>query len=547
MNAMIQRSLMIVALGATVALPFILRPGQSVPRRAEVTLVIITPHNEAIRREFGAAFQRWFQGETGRTVFVDWRVIGGTSEILRYLDGEYTNAFQNHWTNTLGRPWNNATLAAFQNPRVVPGPAPERDTPAGAARRAFLASDVGCGIDLFFGGGTYDFIREAEAGHIVDCGVLQGHPELFSDGVIPHFFAGGEYWDGAGRWFGSVLSNYGIIYNRDSLRRLGLERDPRLWTDLQDPRLRGEVALADPTKSSSMATAFENVIQQQIQRRWLTLQSANPRGDAKAMENQALREGWLEGLRLLQLIGANARYFTDSSQKPPIDVAAGNCAAGMCIDFYGRQQEEAMRRRGGSDRLAFVTPAGGTANSVDPIALLRGAKNREVGIAFIEWVLSLDAQKLWNFKPGTPGGPEQYALRRMPVRRDFYDHGDWKPLRSDPEVSPFAEADQLVYHAGWTGGLFREMAFVIRVMCLDAHPELVAAWRAVIAAGRPAGAMAVLQEMSAVDYDQAGGVIKAALNSKDKVEELKLAQTLGRHFREQYRRAAEIARASPGS
>src|SRR5664279_3234155 len=107
------------------------------------------------------------------------------------------------------------------------------------------------------------------------------------------------------------------------------------------------------------------------------------------------------------------------------------------------------RRRGGTDRLGFVSPEGGTISAVDPVALLRGAKNRAVALAFIDWVVSLDAQKLWGFKPGTPGGPQRYNLRRMPVRRDFYVHEDWKPFRSDPEVSPFAEKNQLIYHAAW--------------------------------------------------------------------------------------------------
>jgi ABC-type glycerol-3-phosphate transport system substrate-binding protein len=248
-------------------------------------------------------------------------------------------------------------------------------------------------------------------------------------------------------------------------------------------------------------------------------------------------------LQCVQLISANGRYFTDSSQKVPIDVADGNCAAGMCIDFYGRQQAEAERRRGGAERLEFVSPAGGTVNSVDPIALLRGAKHRAVALAFIDWVLSLDAQKLWNFKPGTPGGPVQYNLRRLPVRRDFYTREDWKPWRSDPDVSPYGEEDQLIYHSAWTDALFRELAFIIRVVCQDPHPELVSAWRAIIAAGKPAGAMAALQDMSAVSYDQAAGEIKAALNSKNKVDEVALAGRLGRKFREQYARAAELAQA----
>ena len=540
-----KRTILLLLLAATVALPFALRPRKPAAAGADVTLVIITPHNGAIRYEFGHAFERWYRQQTGRSVFVDWRVIGGTSEITRYLDGAYAAAFEDFWRHTLRRPWNDAVRSAFADAGVRPAAAPADDTPAQAARRAFLASDAGCGLDLFFGGGPYDFVREAAAGHIVDSGVLARHPDWFMDDVIPHFFAGEEFWDGQGRWFGTVLSNYGILFNRESLARLGLPRAPAQWADLEDPRYLGELALADPTKSSSMAKAFENVVQQQMQERLLALMAAADRIsdlDEAATTAQAVREGWIKGLQIIQLISANGRYFTDSSQKVPIDVDDGNCAAGMCIDFYGRQQAEAERRRGGSDRLGFVAPAGGTVSSVDPIALLRGAPHREVALAFVDWVLSPDAQKLWNFRHGTPGGPERYDLRRLPVRRDFYAREDWKPSRSDPEVSPFADQDRLVYHEAWTGGLFRELAFTIRVVCQDLHPELAAAWREIVAAGRPDDALAVLQDLSAVDYDKANGEIRAALRSGNQVDQLALARRLGAHFREQYRRAGELAR-----
>ena len=50
--------------------------------------------------------------------------------------------------------------------------------------------------------------------------------------------------------------------------------------------------------------------------------------------------------------------------------------------------------------------------------------------------------------------------------------------------------------------------------------------------------------MSAVDYDKASGEIKAALNSPDRVEALRLARRLGDQFRAQYRHAAELARST---
>ncbi len=546
-----KRAVVFLVLAVTVALPFALRPKQRAAEKADDSVTVITAHNEATRHEFTAGFQKWYRVKTGRSVAIDWRVIGGASEMTRFIEAGYEGAFRYFWTTKLGRPWTAEVAGAFANPRIGD------DAPATAkeARAAFLTSEVSCGIDIFFGGATYDFIPQAAAGRMVASRVMREHPEWFNEAVIPRVFGGETYWDAEGRWFGNVLSNYGILYNRDALRRLGIERAPDEWADLADARYVGGVALADPTKSSSMAKAFENLIQQQMQRRLGELTGRGKDADVPLLpqrateagiEARAVREGWLAGLRLIQKIGANARYFTDSSQKPPMDVAQGDCAAGICIDFYGRAEAEVVARRGegaAAGRLGFATPRGGTANSVDPIALLRGAAHREVAEAFIEYTLTMAGQKLWAFRVGAPEGPERFALRRLPVRRDFYEHAEWKPLRSDPEANPFGDPDQLVSRAEWTGGLYREMAFVIRVMCVDTHDELVAAWRA-IAAASPAArgrALARMEDLSRVNYDETATRVKRVLGSRHRVDEIALARELAGWFRGNYREAERLA------
>ncbi|MEO6874766.1 MAG: extracellular solute-binding protein [Opitutaceae bacterium] len=537
---MAKRIILLVALVAIIALPFLLKPKHGAVERSDLTLVIITPHNEAIRSEFARGFRVWYRERTGKTVQVDWRVIGGTSDIARFLESEYIAAFKNYWTGNLGRPWSAEIQQGFTNPKLsAEAPAIVKE-----ARQAFLASNVSCGIDLFFGGGSYDFIRQAQAGRLVAIPLLQQHPEWFVPSVIARSFSGEVYWDPNGVWFGNVLSAYGILYNKDSLARLGIAHPPEKWSDLTNPRYVGELALADPTKSGSMARAFEYIIQQQIQERTTAAEKRAGGSLSAAEQTQAVKDGWVAGLQIIQLIGANGRYFTDSSQKPPIDVSQGDCAAGISIDFYGRSQAEVTEQRGGgTPRLGFVVPRGGSVSSVDPIAVLRGAPDRAVAEAFIEYSLSMDGQKLWNFKPGTPGGPVRFALRRLPVRQDFYKHDEWKKYRSDPDAAPFADEEHLTYHPEWTSGIFREMAFVIGAMCLDPHDELVAAWRTIIAAGRPPQAMAKLSDMSLIDYARTNGAIKKALNSKDKVDEIRLASELTRAFRKQYREAEELARA----
>jgi ABC-type Fe3+ transport system substrate-binding protein len=533
---MLKRGIIILALVAIVALPFILRPHQASSGEADDTLILVSPHNEAIRHEFTLGFRDWYKAKTGRTVFLDWRNVGGTSDIARYLEGEYVASFRSLWTGKLGRPWSMDVQSGFQNGQLR-ADAPEAATQAHAA---FMASDAGCGIDLFFGGGPSDFEGQSLAGRLVDSGLNKLHPEWFTDEAFPMTFGGERYRDANDLWYGSVLSSYGILYNKDSLKRLGFEHPPEQWTDLADPRYVGEVGLCDPMQSGSIAQAFLNVIQQQIHRRVDPLGATDAAGEARAV-----REGWTDAMRLLQLIGANARYFTDTSQKPPIDVANGDCAAGMCIDFYGREQQEAVRRRnGGVDRVGYSAPEGGAAYSVDPIALLRGAPHPAVATAFIEYTLSLEGQKIWNFRTGTPGGPVLFALRRLPVRRDFYGLAQWPQYSSDPGVDPYSQKKLLIPNSAWTGALWYEMRFIIRVMTEDTHPELTSAWRAIIAAPEPAKsrALAVLQDVSVVDYDQALGRIKKGVESRNQVDSVVLARDLEGVFRENYGRAERIAK-----
>ncbi len=528
---MIRAIAVLVVLAAVVGLPFALKPEQNLLAAADDTLIIITPHNEAIRYEFSRAFAAHYLEKTGRTVRIDWRIPGGTSEIARYLKGEYFAAFQTYWRRQ-GKDWTPEVQAAFDSPKVKLPEDPATDSPAEAARRTFLDSDVSIGVDIFFGGGAFDFIGQAEAGRLVNSGIIARHPEWFTETSIPQTVSGEEFYDKQGRWIGAVVSSFGICYNSDSLRALGIEEIPANWEGLGDPRFIKQVALADPTKSGSAAKAFEMIIQQQMQQRMAASKETDPAA--------AISQGWIDGLKVIQRASANARYFTDAAPRVTVDVAQGDAAIGMCIDFYGRYQSEAVRVGDSPSRLQYFTPAGGSSVGVDPIGLLRGAPNAEVAKHFIDFVLSEEGQKLWNFKIGAPGGPERYALRRLPVRKELYDP-QYTEYRSDPEVFPYEEAKLFTYHPGWTGPLFKTMSFIIRVMSLDPHDEQVSAWKALVAAGFPPRATERFADLSAVSYEIAQESIRPTLSSADRIKEVQLAKTLGDHFRKQYREAEELA------
>ncbi|MEA3211820.1 MAG: iron(III) transport system substrate-binding protein [Chthoniobacter sp.] len=531
--------LLVVLLG-----PIALRPkelgGGRVAASSERTLVLITPHNESIRYEFSRAFEEHYLRKTGQRVRLDWRTPGGTSEIGRYVASEYLAAFQDYWVHKLHRKWGGTVAASFDNPKVALDDTPADDTPEQQARRAFLDSSVGCKIDLFFGGGAFDFAQQSNAGRIVDSGFVREHPELFNPQVIPQTVGGEPYWDPKGRWIGTVVSSFGICYNVDSLRRLGIAQPPMQWAALADPHYRRQIALANPTQSSSVNKSFEMVIQQRIQQQFAEAAIADSTQSAAQQEDHHVREGWVQAMRLLMKIGANARYFTDASTKISLDVEAGEAAAGMTIDFYGRFQSEAVRKPDGSSRLQYANVVGGSSVGVDPIAVFRGAPHPDVAKEFIAFVMSPEGQKLWNWKVGIPGGPRRYALRRLPVLPQLY-APEFQPFRSDPEVNPYELARTFTYHDAWTARLFRPIAFIFRVMCIDPHDELTEAWQALVAANFPPQASEAFEEVNAVDYAAASGSIRDAL-SGDKIKEVQLAKDLADRFRAQYRRAARLAR-----
>lgn len=530
-------TLILALLAATLAAPFWLRPDhQAGISQSGRRLVIISPHNESIRSEFEIAFVRHMREKHGQTVRVDWRQPGGTTEIAMFLKSEYTGAFEHFWNRQTGEPFGIEERSGFASPKFDP-----TKSTAGAvrARKLFLESDTGIGIDLFFGGGAYDYDVQAKAGLLVPrdgsgkfglAALKDEHPDWFGDAAIPPGASGEPFRDPEWRWCGTVLSAFGICYNVDGLARLGFDKTPDAWSDLADPRLFGQVAMADPTKSGSVTKAVEMIFQQEICRAL----------DAGLPEPQAIREGWTAAMRLILKISANSRYWTDQASKIPHDIAQGDAAAGMAIDFYGRTFNERHRQADGSSRVQFVMPTGGTSIGADPIGLLRGAPDPELAHCFMEFVLSPEGQKVWNYRRGEPGGPERISLRRPPIRRDFYT-AENRVYMSDPEVNPYEIAKGFTYEAKWTGGVFNALRFIIRCACVDTHREQRDAWQAIIAAGFPAEAMAAFEEVSAIDYDAASGRIADTLKAKNKIREVELARELAGQFREQYRRASALA------
>ncbi|MEM9296556.1 MAG: substrate-binding domain-containing protein [Planctomycetota bacterium] len=532
------------------------RPGEAAER-----LVIVTPHNEQIRYEMARAFNLWRESQGLEPVQFDWRVGGGTSDLRKTTlsqfhrqakrgkvhEGVGVDLFFGGGTFEHGQlasagfelavAWaasgDNApalTLGQGDDPAIV---LPARSTlvleapstampPEGVSVRVSLArpplsgasdAEWGAAADVVIAGP--DLAAELP-GDILDCELqiapaADGDPAAIvlsitnkdvyrirlsnlrftgwtgfapagepaaelemavstpamakDDALLLSSFPEAElggfalYDADEVNWIGVAMSSFGIVYSLDAYERLGKELGyedglphPTRWSDLARPELRHWVALANPSHSSSIRQAYNILLQ---------------------------RTGWTEGWGTLRRAFANARYFTTSSTKVPLDVSKRDAAAGMCIDFYGRFQASDS-----PGRVAYVdpwrpTPDGGrvslTFTEADPISMLRGAPNREVAKQFVRWLLTPEGQLLWQLKVGAEGGPEKYELRRQPIRKDLY--GPGQSAWADAELDAF---DTAVPFSPGTPRYFGVVSAVASAMAIDVHNEVSSAWDAIL-------------------------------------------------------------------
>ncbi len=381
--------------------------GSERPPAGRRELVILSPHWEGIRYEFGHGFERWYQEQTGQAVTVDWRDFGGTSDDVKYI------------------------------------------------RSGFAKSPEGIGIDLFFGGGIPPYELLAEEGLF--------EPYRLPDDILEHVpvrYPGGNLYDPQFRYYGTVLSGFGILYNKEVLRRLGLP-EPESWEDLAAPEAFTWVGMGDPRSSGSALMVFEIILQ---------------------------AYGWERGWEVVTRLGGNCRYFTRSSSAIPKDVALGEIAYGGAIDFYART---AIARHG-ADRLGFVLPKGKTVVNPDPIAILKGAPHPELAQAFVRFVMSEVGQRLWFLPTGAEGGPQRYQLLRMPILPEFYTR---YTQVSGGATSPFDWKTDFVYEGATATRRRGVLQDLLGAFIIDTQYELVPAWRAVIAAGLPRGSLQQLTDM----------------------------------------------------
>jgi ABC-type Fe3+ transport system substrate-binding protein len=451
-------------------------------------LVLISPHRDEIREEVTGAFRSWFaqrtsaRRTTARSLLQAW--LDRPDAERQALADRACRALLSDWSpGDLGMlP---AALAAWQQQATAENGralltaleewnGPERpvqlvwqDVGGGTAQIAkyvgasFEQNPQGIGIDLLFGGGTDIYVRFA------DQGLLQPLDLKSSiENRIRSELNGVPMYDSKGRWFGPMLSSFGILCNKEVFRRTGKGPLPQSWTDLGRADLRGWVCGGDPRLTGSVHMVFEIILQ---------------------------GEGWDDGFRLLLRLGGNTHTFIRDSGTLTRTVVLGEVAAGGNVDV------NALSAVGHDPHMMeFVLPGvhetvdargrrirgGGTIINPDAIAVLKGAPRPELARAFVAFTLSDAGQKLFFLLPGQPGGPRRYPCCRLSVVEALY-HEYPPDKRSVGAADPFTQMNALRYDSKLGQQRWDALNDLIGAVIVDAHDDLAAAWKAVAESSLP--------------------------------------------------------------
>ena len=229
--------------------------------------------------------------------------------------------------------------------------------------------------DILLGGPSSQYIALEEAG------ALEAYRSPLADSLPP------EAADPDGYWTGFYLTALGIGVNESRYQELfGDKALPQTWDDLVDPDYDGEIVLTDPTASS---TAYLFV------------------------QNQLQRLGWEEGWAYLESLAPLVGQFPPSGGAPPQLVGAGEYAIGVA---YVHALE---RYRIDGFPISTVVPPE-TVGEVGSLAIIAGGPNPDGARAFVDFVLSAEAQSAFAAQSHTtPLNPDAVLPEGYPSPTDF--------------------------------------------------------------------------------------------------------------------------------
>ncbi len=210
----------------------------------------------------------------------------------------------------------------------------------------------------------------------------------------------GDCKDPEGRWFCVHEGVIAFIVHTKALERAGVPV-PKCWKDLIDPKYKGLVAYDDPTVHG---TAWESIF------------SANVAmgGSTKDIK---------PGIEYLKKLDPNIlRYSRDTSYNPAL---RGEVAIWFNADGNGYK----MKWEDGGP-IEVVIPCEGTIATPLAMGMVKWAKRPKLAMAYLDWLLSPEAQGIWADSYWLPAIREYMTENAKKKMKPL--HGDYKLVKSVP-------------------------------------------------------------------------------------------------------------------
>ncbi len=188
-------------------------------------------------------------------------------------------------------------------------------------------------------------------------------------------------------YFTAVAKNTLVFMsNAKLLKEKGL-KPPTSWNDLLDPAYKGQIQTADARTSGTALT------------RILSIYYAFGKDEDRAFDYQKKLHG-------------NVQVYTKSGGGCTIPAALGQAI--VCI----AHMPDAMEAKKKGYDMVVTFPREGVAAVIEAVALVKGAKNRELATKFIDWTFSRDMQDLLDknqvyMLPTLPGATIEPAVQSL--------------------------------------------------------------------------------------------------------------------------------------
>jgi len=171
-----------------------------------------------------------------------------------------------------------------------------------------------------------------------------------------------QFKDPQNRWFATTGYFAGFCVNTEILKKNNLPM-PTSWQDLLNPVYKGQIVMPN---AASSGTGYLQIV--------------------SLLQMKGEEKGW----QYLKDLDKNIAQYIKSGSRPCKMAATGEYAIGLSFAFSGvKQIMEGYP-------IKLVIPSEGAGYEVEVSMLMKSSKNKEDSKQFLDWLLTLDAAKLYG-------------------------------------------------------------------------------------------------------------------------------------------------------